>query len=139
MSKIVATITNGLFWSVANVACFAVYTATMLPFIWSSRKLGVGVFERKDRSARKLTIPEIDPTKVTFFSNSNSILLVYPRLFTEDGEYGHHRYIDLGEGKKFHVVESGNTSGPLVLFLHGFPQVGVITRTLTMVFLGSTY
>ncbi|KAI9287694.1 Alpha/Beta hydrolase protein [Umbelopsis sp. AD052] len=98
MSNVVATITHGLFWSVATVACAAVYTVTMVPFVWRTRKLGVGLFEKKDRSA------------------------LYPKLFTEDGEFTHHRYIDLGGGKKFHVVESGNTSGPLVLFLHGFPQ-----------------
>jgi hypothetical protein len=49
--------------------------------------------------------------------------IVYPKLFTEDGEYGHHRYIDIGEGKTFHAVEAGNINGPLIIFLHGFPQV----------------
>ncbi|RUS15465.1 Alpha/Beta hydrolase protein [Endogone sp. FLAS-F59071] len=43
-------------------------------------------------------------------------------LFEEDGEYGHHRYIEVSEGKKFHIVETGDSNGPLILFLHGFPQ-----------------
>jgi hypothetical protein len=60
MSNVVATITHGLFWSVATVACAAVYTVTMVPFMWRTRKLGVGLFEKKDRSARKLRLYKID-------------------------------------------------------------------------------
>jgi pimeloyl-ACP methyl ester carboxylesterase len=55
-------------------------------------------------------------------------VVVYKKLFSEDNEYGHHRYIDIGNGKKFHVVENGNTDGPLVFFLHGFPQVSTNNR-----------
>lgn len=68
MSNVVATITHGLFWSVATVACAAVYTVTMVPFVWRTRKLGVGLFEKKDRSARKLLVPLIG-LKV-FYSHS---------------------------------------------------------------------
>ncbi|RUS26862.1 Alpha/Beta hydrolase protein [Jimgerdemannia flammicorona] len=45
-----------------------------------------------------------------------------PELYEEDGEFGRHRYIDVGNDKTFHVVEAGDPNGPLVLFLHGFPQ-----------------
>ncbi|KAL1919266.1 uncharacterized protein VTP21DRAFT_1958 [Calcarisporiella thermophila] len=43
-------------------------------------------------------------------------------LFDKDNAYGKHVYIDVGEGRKIHAVESGNEGGDLVLFLHGFPQ-----------------
>ncbi|KAL1919120.1 uncharacterized protein VTP21DRAFT_2502 [Calcarisporiella thermophila] len=35
--------------------------------------------------------------------------------------YGKHRYITVNN-KQFHVVEGGDPNGPLILFLHGFPQ-----------------
>jgi hypothetical protein len=60
MSNVVANITHGLFWSVATVACAAIYTVTMVPFVWRTRKLGVGLFEKKNRSARKLLVPVTD-------------------------------------------------------------------------------
>ncbi|KAG9300780.1 hypothetical protein G9A89_023578 [Geosiphon pyriformis] len=42
-------------------------------------------------------------------------------LFKEDPPYGSHRHIEI-QGHFYHYVEAGNSNGPLVLFLHGFPQ-----------------
>ncbi|KAM3584784.1 Epoxide hydrolase 4, variant 2 [Umbelopsis sp. WA50703] len=98
MSGLLQDISRRLYRSVVSLLVAPLYVLVMVPRFWATRKLGVGFFESKDRSH------------------------LYKKLFSEDNEYGHHRYIDIGNGKKFHVVENGNTDGPLVFFLHGFPQ-----------------
>lgn len=98
MSGLLQGITRRLYRSVVTLLVAPLYVVIMFPRYFATRKLGVGFFESKDRSH------------------------LYKKIFTEDNEYGHHRYIDVGDGKKFHVVENGNTDGPLIIFLHGFPQ-----------------
>jgi hypothetical protein len=55
MSNPITAIAYGIKWSIASVGCAAVYAATMIPFVWKTRNIGVGLFEEKDRSSRKLT------------------------------------------------------------------------------------
>ncbi|KAG9307711.1 hypothetical protein G9A89_023276 [Geosiphon pyriformis] len=43
------------------------------------------------------------------------------KLFTRDTAYGSHKTLKI-EDKIFHYFEAGDINGPLVLFLHGFPQ-----------------
>ena len=40
----------------------------------------------------------------------------------QDSSYGTHKYIT-ANGIKFHYVANGNEGKPLMLFLHGFPEV----------------
>ena len=43
-------------------------------------------------------------------------------LYTKCSDFGQHNTLTLEE-KTFHYFEVGDASKPLVLFLHGFPQV----------------
>ncbi|CAG8467541.1 14670_t:CDS:2 [Dentiscutata heterogama] len=43
------------------------------------------------------------------------------KLNTQSSIYGNHKTLTIN-GKSFHYVESGNVNGPLILFLHGFPE-----------------
>jgi hypothetical protein len=56
MSNPISNIAYGIKWSIASVGCFAVYAATMIPYVWRTRNSGIGLREEKDRSSRKLTI-----------------------------------------------------------------------------------
>ena len=49
------------------------------------------------------------------------IILVQPEIL-QDSSYGTHKYIT-ANGIKFHYVANGTEGKPLMLFLHGFPEV----------------
>ncbi|CAG8565765.1 36287_t:CDS:2 [Gigaspora margarita] len=44
-----------------------------------------------------------------------------PKLNAQTSIYGNHKTLIIN-GKTFHYVEAGNVHGPLILFLHGFPE-----------------
>ncbi|CAG8484529.1 16138_t:CDS:2 [Acaulospora colombiana] len=46
---------------------------------------------------------------------------VLENLYTQDPYYGKHKTLVI-DGCTFHYVEAGNVNGPLVLFIHGFPE-----------------
>ena len=41
----------------------------------------------------------------------------------QDPSLGEHNYVTTKSGHKFHYVAKGDTGKPLMLFLHGFPEV----------------
>ncbi|CAJ0751012.1 5509_t:CDS:2 [Entrophospora sp. SA101] len=43
------------------------------------------------------------------------------KLYSNDPNYGKHKTLKIEENF-FHYVEAGNVEGPLILFLHGFPE-----------------
>ena len=47
----------------------------------------------------------------------------------QDSSYGTHKYVT-ANGIKFHYVANGNEGKPLMLFLHGFPEVSYHSSTL---------
>ena len=49
------------------------------------------------------------------------INLVQPEIL-QDSSYGTHKYIT-ANGIKFHYVANGTEGKPLMLFIHGFPEV----------------
>ena len=51
-------------------------------------------------------------------------ILVQPNFLKSDS-FGTHKYIT-ANGIKFHCVTSGSEEKPLMLFLHGFPEVSTI-------------
>lgn len=49
------------------------------------------------------------------------ICIVQPEIL-QDSSYGTHKYIT-ANGIKFHYVANGDEGKPLMLFIHGFPEV----------------
>ena len=50
----------------------------------------------------------------------------------QDPAYGTHKYVT-ANGIKFHYVANGTEGKPLMLFLHGYPEVGYIKYLWTIV------
>lgn len=53
----------------------------------------------------------------------NTFLIVQP-TFLKAIRFGSHKYVT-ANGIKFHCVTSGSKEKPLMLFLHGFPEVSL--------------
>ena len=47
----------------------------------------------------------------------------------QDSSYGTHKYVT-ANGIKFHYVANGSEEKPLMLFLHGFPEVSFLGNSL---------
>ena len=62
--------------------------------------------------------------KVKSYNMNNFFNLVPPPCLL-DPSLGTHEYIS-ANGIKFHCVSKGDTSKPLMLFLHGFPEVHIL-------------
>ena len=56
-------------------------------------------------------------------SNTSTCItfLALPEIL-QDSSYGTHKYVT-ANGIKFHYVANGTEGNPLMLFLHGFPEV----------------
>lgn len=66
------------------------------------------------------------------------INLVQPEIL-QDSSYGTHKYIT-ANGIKFHYVANGTEGKPLMLFIHGFPEVSwnltaILKLTVAVIFL----
>ena len=46
----------------------------------------------------------------------------HPPKILGDKRWGEHKYIKLSNGIKMHYVEKGDSTRPLMVFLHGFPE-----------------
>ena len=56
------------------------------------------------------------------------IFAVLPEIL-QDSSYGTHKYVT-ANGIKFHYVANGSEEKPLMLFLHGFPEVSFLGNSL---------
>ena len=59
------------------------------------------------------------------FQNTGSTLVLYPTGMPDilvDPDLGNHEYM-AANGLKFHYVVKGERTKPLMLMLHGFPEV----------------
>ena len=56
------------------------------------------------------------------------IYIVQPDIL-QDPAYGTHKYIT-ANGIKFHYVANGTEGKPLMLFLHGYPEVSFHVKTI---------
>ena len=74
-------------------------TLTVLRLVWEILKHPIASFQRTKR--------DVPPACLT------------------DPSLGRHEYVT-ANGIKFHCVTAGERSKPLMLFLHGFPEVGTI-------------
>ena len=52
------------------------------------------------------------------------ICIVQPEIL-QDSSYGTHKYI-MANGIQFHYAANGTEGKPLMLFVHGFPEVSYI-------------
>ena len=60
---------------------------------------------------------------IFYISSFRSRKHLPPPKILQDKKWGTHNYVTLQEsGIKMHYVESGDSSKPLILFLHGFPE-----------------
>ena len=60
---------------------------------------------------------------ITLRSNvTTSIYSIVPACL-QDASLGDHHYVTTKSGHKFHYVAKGDTDKPLMLCLHGFPEV----------------
>ena len=87
-------------------------TVTVLRLIWEILRHPIRSFQRSKR--------DVPPACLT------------------DPALGRHEYIT-ANGIKFHCVTLGERSKPLMLFLHGFPEVSAYTCTKVMICLLAVY
>lgn len=79
---------------------------------------------KHSRTIRYVIDQLINSSKISAKEKINYLFLFVDesRLYTECSDFVNHKTLTL-EGKIFHYVEVGDVSKPLILFLHGFPQV----------------
>ena len=68
---------------------------------------------------------------ILFVYHTLAVLLSVPPACLLDPALGSHEYVT-ANGLKFHCVCAGDTSKPLMLLLHGFPEVTSLTRLTSL-------
>ena len=111
---------------------------TLLRILWAILTRPLTVFKKVPRNGErnKQPRPPTDPSSCVH-GLPFSPTLVPPGCLL-DRSLGSHEYVT-ANGIKFHYVTAGDRSKPLMLFLHGFPEVATNAATAAIYLVASSF
>ncbi|KAL7752254.1 Epoxide hydrolase 4 [Sorochytrium milnesiophthora] len=104
----------------ASKGQYASLSSKLQSLFFTAVSKALGIFWLSVYTVRALPWIIRAPTQALGLANSDRST-VLKKVYEDTEDYTHH-YADLGGSRRIHYVQAGKADGPLVLFLHGFPE-----------------